>query len=90
MPYALKAVDADTIGGQPLSALVLSTNLDERLAGTAPAAKASELADESLVDSETFNTITVNNTVGIGTSVPVTALDFGASTDLSEMIRSSV
>ena len=69
---------------------MLSSSLEERLtdtplgaAGSASADASLVNADASLVNSETFNTITVNDTVGIGTSGPVTALDFGASTDLS-------
>ena len=49
VPYALKAVDMDTIGGQPLSALVLSLDLDERLTGADLGAVRSGLAGGSLV-----------------------------------------
>ena len=70
VPYALKAVDADTVGGQPLSAFVLSNTLNTSLAATDLSDAVSKLTSSSFVAAETFGAITVDGTARVTSQPP--------------------
>jgi hypothetical protein len=79
VPYALKAADADTVGGLPLSAFVLQHTLDAQLSAAfgvnatafgATATTSGAAVGDGFVASETFGTLSVTGNAGFGTATP--------------------
>jgi len=72
VPYALKAVDADTVGGQPISAFVLSKTLNTSLAATNLSDAVSKLTSSSLVPAPRLqdNVLTVDGTARVTSQPP--------------------
>jgi hypothetical protein len=90
VPYALKALDAETLGGKPASAFVASTqaNSNSGSRGTSDALSGSGkknyiplwLSATKLGDSNIFQSATGN--LGLGTTAPAAQLDVNGASDL--------
>ena len=84
VPYALKALDADTLGGRPLSEFVLLSgeNSDGESGGADALTEAS--SDDLAITNDLVeaNNLIVNGSVGVGTAFPFSRLSIeGAEAD---------
>ena len=85
VPYALKAVDAETLGGQPASAFLQAAkvqgNAPGSISGNGQANHITRwLSAQKLGNSDIFETSSGN--IGIGTNAPASKLDVNGGTDL--------
>jgi len=86
VPYALKALDAETLGGRPASAFLAATGAS----GPSPAANVTGSGTKNFIprwtgtsqigNSNIFES--VSNDVGIATSTPAAKLDVNGTTDI--------
>jgi hypothetical protein len=93
VPYALKAADADTIGGKPVSAFVLAESetrlgaprsLDESINTLLPNTQRFASTFGSIQDNGTGTsmTITSSDNIGIGTTTPAAPLEVDGGAEL--------
>jgi len=98
VPYALKALDAETIGGKPASSFMLAP-----AAATADSSKAANLppgtitghgvagfipvftGPTTIADSKIFQTVGLN--VGVGTAAPAAKLDVAGTEDIRDTLK---
>ena len=86
VPYALKALDAETLGGKPASAFVASSQANSNPINDASSGSGKKnyvplwLSATKLGDSKIFQSATGN--LGLGTTAPAAQLDVNGTSDL--------
>jgi trimeric autotransporter adhesin len=95
VPYALKALDAETIGGKPISSFMLApTSSDSSGKGAAPPGTITGNGTEHFIpmftgtttigNSKIFQTVGLN--VGIGTTTPTAKLDVNGTSNVRDTL----
>jgi trimeric autotransporter adhesin len=85
VPYALKALDAETLGGRPASAFLAATGASGSPAGTVTGSGTKNFIPRWTSTSQIGNSNIFESTsgeVGIATSTPAAKLDVNGATDL--------